>query len=265
MPSIRQLSIYPLLLAAFGSLPAPALAQLDAAALARLAQLSSTPTLAGDLVYDGVVSSGNATAAPLFTYQRFVADVPAGLQATHITHEPNGQVVVVESATVSTSYALLRFDAINRQLGSSGSVTLRDGGRHLDFQRMENGRLSTGSEDVSEPVVSGPSLHGFILAHWEQLASGKPLAVRMVVLAKMETYGFEIRRLADDAGRATVSITPSSWLVRLAVAPMQVQFDATTRRLLRYEGRVPPMQLVDGKLRDLDAKVDYTMVLSAYR
>jgi len=114
-------------------------------------------------------------------------------------------------------------------------------------------------------VLAGPSLHGFILAHWDALAAGKDLPVRMIVMAKKETCGFTIRQSAQRDGRTGFSVTPSSLLVRLAVAPLRVEFDSNTRRLLRYEGRVPPRQNVGGKLEDLDARVEYTMVMANYR
>jgi hypothetical protein len=44
-----------------------------------------------------------------------------------------------------------------------------------------------------------------------------------------------------------------------------VVFDANTRTPVRYEGRVPPMENVAGKLKDLDARVDYTQASVTYR
>jgi hypothetical protein len=34
---------------------------------------------------------------------------------------------------------------------------------------------------------------------------------------------------------------------------------------VRYEGRVPPMESVDGKLKNLDARVEYTSLAPVYR
>jgi hypothetical protein len=51
----------------------------------------------------------------------------------------------------------------------------------------------------------------------------------------------------------------------LAIAPLRVEFDSASRNARRYEGRVPPMEAVGGKLKDLDARVDYTMVATSYR
>jgi hypothetical protein len=64
--------------------------------------------------------------------------------------------------------------------------------------------------------------------------------------------------------RRSFSVTPSRWLVRLAIAPLAVTFDSATRSVVRYEGRVPPMRDDGGRLRTLDARVEYVMAAAAY-
>jgi hypothetical protein len=54
-------------------------------------------------------------------------------------------------------------------------------------------------------VVTGPSLHGFILHHREAPAHGKSIPVRMIVMTKKDPYGFQIRRLARRPRLATLS------------------------------------------------------------
>ena len=58
---------------------------------------------------------------------------------------------------------------------------------------------------------------------------------------------------------------PSNFLIRMAIAPMRVVYDVPSSTILRYEGRVPPMEVVSGKLKDLDARVDYTSIAPTYR
>ena len=239
---------------------------LDAAGTARLDALRAAPDSAGTLIYQGAVfAPGTNGDAPMFTYERRVAPTATGLASAHITRDTGGEVILAESAQLTPDYALQRFDAANRQSGYSGTVVVSQGGRHLAYVLNENGKLSTASEDVSDPVVSGPSLHGFVLHHWNALAAGQRLAVRMIVLTKKETYGFHIRRSSEANGRTAFTVTPSSLLVRLAVAPLTLTFDSSTRNVVRYEGRVPPMQALDGKLKPLDARVEYVMQVAAYR
>lgn len=244
----------------------PALPALDAAASQHLEQLARAPESAGELIYRGsVVPQDQPGTPPLFTYERRVGPNGAGLASAHITTDRQGQVIIAEQARMAPGYVLRRFDAANRQQGYSGSVVVSREGRHLDFTLVRDGKVQTASEDVRDPVVSGPSLHGFILHHWDRLVAGEKLPVRMIILDRLETYGFDIRHQHAAGGHATFSITPSSWLVRLVVAPLTVTFDQAARNVVRYEGRVPPMKPEGGQWVKLDARVDYTMAVPVYR
>ena len=202
----------------------------------------------------------------LFNYQRRVQAVDGGLVASHLTRDRQGQVLIVESASVSADYRLRGFEAVNRQLGHSGSVQASADGRELRYRLVEGGRERSATEAIDAPAVTGPSLFGHILRHWDALSAGQAQAVRLVVLSRLESIPFEIRR-ADGAGpgRRVFTVTPANWWIRLAVKPLRVEFDEATRQVQRYEGRVPPMQRVDGRLEPLDARVDYPRHASTYR
>ncbi len=218
-------------------------------------------------IYEGHVFARDAAhgAKPLYVYERRVAVDADGITASHLTREPGGALLIDETAHMAPDYTLRRFDADNRQQHYRGSVTLSADGRRLDHALWRDGRWTHARESVSDPVVAGPSLHGFMLQHWEQFVAGDAITVRMIVMAKTTTYGFRIRLHSRDGARTTFSVTPTNWLVRLAVAPLTVAFDSGTRQVLRYEGRVPPLHVVNGKAREFDARVDYTMQAAAYR
>ena len=245
---------------------AVSLAQGGQAAFAKLEVLQASPESAGALVYRGDTFTQRTPAgAALYRYERRVLTAPNGLTASHITSEPAGRVIIVESALVSPHYDTQRFEATNQQSGFTGSVQISNGGRHLEYELNDNGKVSTASEDVFDPVVCGPSLFGFILKNWEPLMAGTSMPVRMVVLKEKTTYGFDLKFDKVVNGQASFTITPSSFLIRMAVAPLRVVFDASTKRAVRYEGRVPPMENVSGKLKDLDARVEYAPMSAAYR
>ncbi len=240
---------------------------LDEAAAQRLNALHKSPDTAGTLVYRGAVFAQTPLDADaLYHYERRIRATADGQIATHITVDTQGAVLIAQAATVSRTYVLQRLDVANRQTGHSGSAVASSDGRHVDFTLLQAGKERTRREAVDDPLVSGPSLHGFVLQHWDVLAGGGTVPVRMVALDDMRTYGFDVRQVREgDDGRTTFSITPSNWLVRFAVAPLRVTFDNTTRHVLRYAGRVPPMIEIDGKLRTLDARVLYTEHAPRYR
>ncbi len=240
--------------------------QAEQVALAKLETLQASAEAAGTLVYRGnTFAQRTPSGTPLYRYERRVLTTPKGLSASHITSDPAGRVIIAESALVSSDYDIQRFEATNQQSGFSGSVQVSNGGRHLQYELNDNGKRSTASEDVSDPVVCGPSMFGFILKNWDPLVAGKTLPVRMLVLQDKTTYGFDLKfeRLAN--GHASFTVAPSSFLIRMAIAPLRVVFDANTKTAVRYEGRVPPMEAINGKLKDLDARVEYTSVTPAYR
>jgi len=240
-------------------------AALDRAGSDRLIALQQAPEEAGALIYQGAVFPLSPAQAPqLFSYERRLSTIGGNLSASHITKDGRGDVVVVESAQLTPDYEVQRFDAVHKPAGYSGSVVVT-GGRHLEFELRKGGKTSTASEDVKDPVVTGPSLHGFILQHKAVLAAGGRIRVRMIVLAQKQTYGFEIRRTDAPEGHIAFSIAPTNLLVRLALAPLRVVFDAAGGNVVRYVGRVPPMREVNGRMKAFDARVEYTMNVAVYR
>ncbi len=260
--SSRTVGVFALLATAVTALHA----QPDPAAMARLEALRQSPDLAGTAIYRGMVYAQQpADGKALFNYDRRVATTPSGLSGSHITRDPTGAVIIAEEARFSPAYALQRLDVANQQQGFSGSVVVSNDGKHLEYRLSQNGKVTTASEDLTEPAVAGPSLYGFVLQHWDALAGGQAVPLRMIVLAEKTSYGFVIRRLPGAEATTSFSITPSSVFVRLAIAPLKLTFDTKSRALVSYEGRVPPMQTDGSKLKTLDARIDYTMLAPAHR
>lgn len=237
---------------------------LPASASARLNALQANPDLAGDRVYRADVHSQDAPdAPPLFVYARHVKSVGTDRVASHLTYLPSGELIIEERVTSSVGHVFQRLDVANRQTGLAGSVVLDADQRQLHFERTDSAQHK--SERVTAPVVAGPNLHGHILQHWGTLNKGERLPVRMVVLSRMETLGFDIHKIASNGRSSTIQITPSHFLLRLVVSPLRVVFDNATGRVARYEGRVPPMRAAGQKLVDLDAAVDYHWDTDRYR
>ena len=66
-------------------------------------------------------------------------------------------------------------------------------------------------------------------------------------------------------GQTRIEMSPSSFLVGLAIDPIYFTFDTSTQRLLRLEGRVPT-KIRDGHhWSDFDARVEYELVAAGYR
>jgi hypothetical protein len=241
-------------------------AALDSASTSRLQTLETQPELAGALIYRGTTYAlAEPDGQPLFRYERRLLTVPTGLTAAHLTRNPEGQLLIAETAQASDDYQLQRFTTQNRQSGFSGAVEVSGDGRTLHYLLNDNGDVSRAEESLDAPAVTGPTLHGFILSHWSQLQDGQEVPIRFVVLKEKQTYGFSVRLEQHSASETSFTITPSNLLIRWFIAPLQVVFDNERKTVLRYTGRVPPLHEVDGSLQDLDARVEYESVAARYR
>ena len=107
-----------------------------------------------------------------------------------------------------------------------------------------------------------PAVAALVLVHLE------PTQTALVLKLFEPDIALDIvRRMVqlEPPNAQLVRTVASDLAQRLAVAPLSVSFDTATKHVLRYEGRVPPMQPVAGKLRELDARVDYDLHAPVYR
>ena len=236
---------------------------LTSEALDSLTRLQQAPAAAGQAIYEGSVFALDGRTTPLFRYERRVQPVAGGLKSTHITFDPAGKVVVTQSATHSDAYELTRAEMVHGQTGVSGSVQAN--GDQLTFTLVEGGTSSVATERATAPVVSGPTMFGYIVTHWDELMRGEALPIRFAIIERQETIGFTLDRIPAAPGRTAIRMRASNWLMRLAVPSTAFEFDTATRKIIEYIGRVPPMEVINGGLKTLDARVSYEFKAPAFR
>ena len=228
-----------------------------------LIDLQRQPTTAGEQIYEGRVYALDGRPEPLFRYERRVQKTGDNVTSTHITHDAEDGVVVVQSAVHARDYTLRRADLIHGQSGISASVVASNG--QATFTLNDGERQTTSTEQIDAPLVAGPTMFGFIQQHWNELAGGRSLPIRFAVLERGESIGFMLDTVDAPAGRTIVRMRPTSALIRLAVASTYFQFDSKSRQILEYTGRVPPLEDVGGQLTTLDARVSYTFRATEFR
>jgi hypothetical protein len=231
---------------------------------AQLAQVARAEQMAGTHIYEGrVYSMDTSRTEPLFRYDRRVREHGRELVSTHITHDAAGQVVVTQVAQHDSAYRVTSANLIQKQSGLAGSVKAE--GDSLLFTLLKDGGVKTSIEKAIHPLVTGPTMFGFIVANWDALEAGNKIPMRFAVLERNQSIGFVLDTVPGKPGQLTVRMRPSSVLVRLAVGPTYFYFDEATRNVIGYDGRVPPMEEADGKLKTLDAHVLYTFRAPSFR
>lgn len=228
-----------------------------------LQALATAPEAAGTLVYRGEVFAPKRDGA-VFEYERRVTGQGEALVSTHVSFDTAQMLAVVHVAEHGADYAVRRFDSLHAQTGTSGTMQV-DAQGDLHFEVLDNGRRRTRTERASNPVVVGPTLFGYTLAHWDALVAGDALDVQFAVVERARTYGFTLSVCAHDTHTTTVAMRGRGTLTRMAVPTMHLVFDNASRKILRYEGRVPPLLSRGGKLKPLDAQVEYAFAAVEYR
>jgi hypothetical protein len=226
--------------------------------------LSPAITERGEQIYVGhVFPLHEERTEPTYVYERRVDDIEGALVSTHVTRNPAGAIQLAESATHSLDYALTDYTLHGNQLGQRGSIHVEADA--VSFRLSDAEREQTRVEHPKGPVVVGPTLVGYMLRRLDAIERGEVVEVRLALLERLETIGFDLEAVPAPPGRTRVKMSPSSVLVGLAVDPIYFTFERSSRALVRLEGRVPP-KVRDGEhWNDFDARVEYELVASSYR
>ena len=237
---------------------------MDPSIQTKLKAMESSPDTMGTLIYEGAVFPlGDRSPKQVFSYERRVKEEKELVAATHITRDMGKNIIVTQRAMYLQKYQLKEFEYINGQVGYIAKAKID--GKMLRFTLTDNaGQVTNFEEEVNEPLAVGPTLFGLIVENWEEMSKGNSFFLRFVVAEQKQSYRFEVRKLSDNNGITQFEMKATNWLIGLFIAPFRFDYDSSKRTILTYQGRVPPMLLVDGKLKELDARVSYTH-RAAYR
>lgn len=189
-----------------------------------------------------------------FRYERWSDRTAPRWTSTHLTYAlPSEALVITQRVVHSPDYTLAEFHERHGQLGTETHARVDDDGT-LTIQ-LENGRRrTTRVEHPRAPVVTGPTLFGFVREHWSELSEGQSVRIQFLAPQRGRTYAFSLRAEAEDSTHAVVVMRPTNALLRLAIRPMRVEIDTASWRVTAYEGLVPPH---DEKKKPLTGRVEY--------
>jgi hypothetical protein len=114
-------------------------------------------------------------------------------------------------------------------------------GAALMIDRHAGGRGRSDELPVTEDVAAGPMMVLAAQRDLPQLEAGQRLQLSYVVPEKPAIYDFSMVRVAASTGALReVEVTPTSWLVRRFVHPLDLYFDHDGL-LTRLHGRILPV------------------------
>lgn len=233
---------------------------------------ASASARSGERIYRGHYHRLGAAAStqPLFWYERWHEDVGGQQRSTHVHHRLDGRIVLRQSALHSAAYELLKLESEQRQTGVRAEARVLGPGR-VRLQRSTPGpRGSSPTVESVElehrhPLVVGPTLYGMMLRHWAELVAGRRVVLDYLSIERLDTYAFELRRVASDSSTITFELAPRSFVLRLLVSPLRIVFASERRQVLRYEGPSPVLLEQGKELESFDARIEYTALSAVFR
>lgn len=234
---------------------------LTLSAILIIAGLSSSVAEAAVEFSAKIFEAGSNKQKQLYSFERTAEEKSAGLIVETIFKDLQGQVAITEYAELvpGESDKVKLYKQSHKQLGAEGIVEVKNGKAHFTY--TIDGKTKSSSESVGENFVVTPTILTYLQKRWEKIKKGESIEIRLGVLDRLETVGFEYfkdKEMDLNGTKAVVvKMKPSSMIIAALVKPLYFYFSEDGRRLLEVHGRVMPKQKVDNKFKDLDAVTVY--------
>ncbi len=197
--------------------------------------------------------------SPLFRFSRTEKSLEDGrIEALMSYTDPQGQVVVDQRAVLKGSQ-IFEFTEENKQLGSSGSMVVKEG--RIYFTYTKEGKTKKDDEAAEGIFAAGPTIMPVLQGNWADLMKGNSIRVRWGVFDRVETVGFEFSKINEESWNGNpavmVRMKPSSWIISKIVDPLYFRIAKDGSRVLTIQGRTTPKLNVNGTWKDLDCFTVY--------
>lgn len=217
----------------------------------------------GELINQGTIFPLKGDRSkPLYFFERRVRNEGSEIVSTSYTHDGQ-KAVLIESAIHDANYNVREFTENQFQLGKVGKMTVD--GNKIHFYSVTGNKEKWKEETVTAlPLVAGPTFYGFMYANWDALMAGKTVPFRYCVISRMETIGFELKKVDASATQIKIRMKPASYVISLLVDPIHFTF-SPDKTLLSLEGRVPPKIKKGDGWADLDAYEVYKSIAPVFK
>jgi hypothetical protein len=174
---------------------------------------------------------------------------------------PDGKPATHEEITFQKDGRVSLYKQEQAQMGATGSIEI--GGGKAKFTFTRDGKTKTATEDAGSDFVIGSQLPLQIEAHWAELMKGDTMKLRLAVLERCESVGFNFTKEKDgevDGKKAVIiKMKPSAFFIAALVSPLHFYMSPDGKELYEIKGRTTVKKdKGGGKLGDLDADIIYS-------
>lgn len=200
----------------------------------------------------------------LFTYKQDVeVKDNTRILVNTFTDSSDGSVAAIETvefANIGGDEVLRRYNMKQKQINAEGTIELKEGKAHFTYTK--DGKIKTASEKAGDNFVVGSSALPYLRKHWSKIEKGEKVPVRLAVIDRLETVGFEFSREREVEMNGqkvyVLKMKPSSFIIAAIVNPLYWYVTADGQKLLEINGRSQVKRKIDGEWKDFDAVTVYS-------
>ncbi len=128
-------------------------------------------------------------------------------------------------------------------------LTKTDNQVKVEHIKKKDLQHETISIDNSKRIVADAGFDRLVIKNWERLLAGKKIKFQILSLDRSELIDFKLETVDINEERLQLSIKPKSWLIRLVMDPIYLQYELSSKRLLEYKGLTNILREKNGELK----------------
>ncbi len=190
------------------------------------------------------------------------------VHAMNVFTAPEGDQVIEESW--EKEGRVRRAVIENRVLQKKSELEVRDGKVHYKVTDLRDQSVKISVDDAEENLVVPSTVMSYVRPHFEELAKGKELPVKVAVLDRRDSFSFMMRKLkvgktVNGEDYLVLEMSPVSIIVKAVVDPMRFYLKPGTGELFAFEGKSALKRKKGDGYEDLKVNTVYDYKVNSYR
>lgn len=208
------------------------------------------------LIYD----IGKTDGAPRFTQTTQIETAGPNKSWRSEIRDGQNETVMTEKAEIKDGHIVYQYIE-QRQIGEA--YEMKTEGEKVTFYtfKLEDGKKGELKEkntvNRTPEFITGPATEGYIQRNWETLMKGEVLDADFGIFELSKAIEFNFRKVASTEEHVRIKMRPGNFFFNIFVDPIFIVFAKSDQRLMRFIGRTPLREKVDGKWKPLDAEIIY--------
>ncbi len=172
---------------------------------------------------------------------------------------PDGRLASHEEITFLKDKSISHYKQQQEQIHAEGTIEVSGGKAKLTW--IKDGKEKSTTVEAGPDFIIGTQIPLQLEDNWVALMKGEKLKRRLAILDRLDTFGFVFSKDGETEinGQKVVNIKmkPSSFIIAAVVSPLHFFMTPDGTALVQIQGRTTVKKDVAGKMKDLDALIDY--------